>query len=288
MEELPWPFIGSEALGAGAVPERALRRLYQHVYPDVYIPRGAEITASQRAHAAWLWSRRRGVVAGQSAAALLGARWVDPRAPAELVYTNVRPPPLIAVRNDRLLPFERLDVSGVAVTTPARTAFDIGRRTPRPAAIAQLDALANATGLKSVDVEAVIAQHKGARDVGRLRRVLCLVDGGAESPAESRTRLALIDAGLPKPQTQIRVFDQYGDFVARIDMGWEEFRVGVEYDGAAHWTDSRQRAHDIDRLAALESMGWAIVRVSDDLLTYRSGTVVGRVAAALRAAGWNG
>lgn len=44
----------------------------------------------------------------------------------------------------------------------------------------------------------------------------------------------LIDAGLPKPQTQIRVFDDYGDFVARIDLGYEQLRVGVEYDGPQH------------------------------------------------------
>ncbi|HME49193.1 DUF559 domain-containing protein [Mycobacterium sp.] len=288
MDELPWPFLGSEVLAAETIPARTLRRHYQRVYPDVYIPRGAELTASQRAQAAWLWSRRRAVVAGHSAAALLGAKWTDAAAPAELVYAHGRPPPLVVTHDDTLLPGETVELGGVAVTTPARTAFDIGRRTPRAAAIQRLDALAHATDMKSVDVDAVIARHKGARGLRRLREVLPLVDGGAESPPETRTRLALVDAGLPRPQTQIRVFDEYGEFVARIDVGWERWRVGVEYDGAQHWTDSRQRAGDIDRLAALESLGWVVIRVSGELLTHRRGTLVARVGAALRAAGWTG
>lgn len=118
----------------------------------------------------------------------------------------------------------------------------------------------------------------------RLRRILPLVDGGAESPQESRTRLALIDAGLPRPTTQIVVRDGYGEFVARIDMGYEDLRVGIEYDGEQHWTSTRQRERDIDRYSALQDLGWVIVRVSNDLLKYRQGTLIARVSAALCAA----
>ena len=113
-----------------------------------------------------------------------------------------------------------------------------------------------------------------------------LVDGGAESPQETRTRLVLIDAGLPAPQTQIRVSDEYGDFVARIDMGYRDLRVGIEYDGPQHWTDPEQRARDIDRHTALLDLGWAIIRESSELLRYREGTFIARVVAAMHAAGW--
>ncbi len=144
MDELPWPVLGSEVLAAKAIPERAMRQLYEPVYPGVYAPAGVELTARQRAHAAWLWSRRRAVVAGNSAAALLGAKWVNPALDAELVHANRKPPPRIVVHTDRLAPHETVAVDGVAVTTPARTAFDIGRRTPsRLQAVQRLDALAN-------------------------------------------------------------------------------------------------------------------------------------------------
>lgn len=289
MNELLWPFLGSEALAAKAIPERAMRSLYEAVYPGVYVPSGVDLTASQRARAAWLWSRRQGVVAGQAAAALLGTKWVDPLAPAELSYDNRRPPGLLVVHTDTLLTNEVMEVDGVAVTNPARTAFDIGRRTTsRLQSVQCLDALANATDVKESDIHAVIAEHSGVRGLARLRRILPLVDGGAESPQETRTRLALIDAGFPILQTQIPVLDPGGYLLARIDMGWEEWRVGVEYDGAQHWTDPVQRSADIDRLAGVHDLGWTIVHVSSDLLRYRQGTISTRVAAALHRAGWAG
>lgn len=287
MSEPGWPFLGAEALAAAAIPERAMRAMYERVYPGVYVPSGIELTASQRARAAWLWSRRRAVVVGNSAAALLGAKWVDPRAPAELAHDNRRPPVGITVHTETVLRTEMLMVDGIPVTSPASTTFDIGRRTAtRLWAVQRLDALANATDVKVTEVAAVIADHPGARGLVRLRRVLPLIDGGAESPQETRTRLVLIDAGLPRPQTQLRVFDEYGDFVARIDMGYEELRVGIEYDGPQHWTDPEQRDRDIDRYTALLDLGWTIIRVSSELLRYRRGTFVGRVVTAMQAAGW--
>lgn len=284
---MDWPFLGVEALASRAISERAMRALYEPVYPGVYRPAGIELSADQRAQAAWLWSRRRAVVAGNSAAALLGAKWVSPSLDAELIHDNRKPPARLIVYSDTLAPDETLTFGGIAVTTPARTAFDIGRRTTtRLHAVQRLDALANATDVKLADVEAVVAGHRGARGLVRLRRVMPLVDGGAESPQETRTRLALIDAGLPKPRTQIRVYGEYGDFVARIDMGYEDWRVGIEYDGAQHWTDPGQRDRDIDRYAALQDLGWTIVRVSSELLRYRLGTFIARVVAAMQAAGW--
>jgi len=264
-----------------------MRASYEPVYPGVYAPGGIELTARQRAHAAWLWSRRRAVVAGNSAAALLGAKWVSPSLDAELAHDNRRPPSGIVVHTDELGPHEILAIDGIAVTTPARTAFDIGRRTTtRLQAVQRLDALTNATDVKLADVEAIIADHPGVRGLLRLQRILPLVDGGAESPQETRTRLVLIDAGLPKPQTQIEVFDEYGDFVARVDMGYEELRVGIEYDGPQHWTDPAQRGRDIDRHNALLVLGWTIIRVCAELLRFRQGTFIARVLAAMQAAGW--
>jgi very-short-patch-repair endonuclease len=95
----------------------------------------------------------------------------------------------------------------------------------------------------------------------------------------------LVAAGLPHPVTQIEVRDSFGARFARLNMGWEDWLVGVEFDGAQHWTDAVQRTRDIDRLAELESFGWTIVRVSADLLRKRPDVVVERTRCALRNAG---
>jgi very-short-patch-repair endonuclease len=81
------------------------------------------------------------------------------------------------------------------------------------------------------------------------------------------------------------VFNRYDDHVGRIDMGWDNWKVGVEYDGKQHWTDPAIRDRDVDRQAELEALGWRIVRVSAGMLRYRPISIVERARTALRAAG---
>jgi len=75
------------------------------------------------------------------------------------------------------------------------------------------------------------------------------------------------------------------DFVARIDMGWPKWKVGVEYDGIQHWTDPVVRNRDIERQVELEALGWRIVRVNSNMLRYRRAMIIARTCAALQAAG---
>jgi hypothetical protein len=286
MNEESLPFIGTEALAAGAVTRRTLASRHRMVYRNVYMRNGVELTPERRAVAAWLWSARNATIAGMSAAALHGSQWIDSELPAELIRTEACDVNGIVIHRERLRDDEICLVHGMPVTTPARTAFDIGRRDRLETAIIRVDALANATGLKPDDVERLAVSRSGARGMVQLRRVLELMDGGAESPQETRTRLLLIAAGFPKPQTQILVVDEYGAFVGRIDMGWREWKVGVEYDGPQHWTSPEQHARDIDRLADLAAQGWQIIRVSRDLLRFRPHVFLARVRDAMRAAGW--
>jgi hypothetical protein len=280
------PFLGTEALAAGIVTRRTLASRHEAVYRNVYIAKGLELTAQTRAVAAWLWSGRQAIAAGLSAAALYGTQWIDPHLPAELYRRNGKPVDGIVIHRDELLGDETRLIRGIPATTPARTAFDLGRRDRRTQALIAVDALANATRLQSSDVYPLIERHRGVRGLVQLRDVLDLMDGGAESPQETRTRLVLVDAGLPRPTTQIIVYGYFGGRkYAKVDMGYEDFKVGVEYDGEHHWTNPQQYAYDIDRHAELLVRGWVIIRVSAEMLRYRPHVIVARVCAALRAAG---
>jgi len=285
MQSQDWPFRGSEALAAGLVTPHQLRRDFENVHRNVYIPRGQPLTPVTRAVAAWLWSGRAATVAGLSAAALYQTAWIDPWLPAELNRRGRDKTRGIVLHSDALWDDETCVRAGIPITTPARTAFDIGRRKHLIDNVVRVDALMRATGLKTSDVEPLVDRHRGARGLKQLRRVLTMVDGGAESPYETKTRLMLVAGGLPRPQTQIEVRGDWGTILARIDMGWEEWKVGVEFDGAHHWTDPLQRTWDIDRLAELEARGWRIIRVSADLLRKRPAIVLARVRDALTAAG---
>jgi hypothetical protein len=275
-------FIGSEAITSANLTRHALQRWYEPIYPGVYAARGQQLSLRHRTEGAWLWSRRRAIVAGVAASALHGARWVDPNVPIELVWSNTRPPHGIVAREQLLADDEIASVAGLPVTSPVRTAYDLGRYLPRGQAVARLDALMRATPFSKEDALLLAKRYPAARGVRRLRSVLHLVDDGAASPKETWLRLLLIDAGLPAPTTQIPVVEGYRA-LALLDMGWREFGVAVEYDGDQHRSDRRQYVKDQWRLRKLAELGWVVIRV---IAEDKPQDVIERVRLALLARGW--
>lgn len=272
------PFIGSEAVSNGEVLKSALRTHYRKLFRDVYVDPRVELTSLIRARAAWLWSRRRGVVAGLSAAAVHGAQWVDATAPIEILHSNRNPLPGLRVHGGSLQDDEITLVDGVPVTTPARTAVDLGCWHPTNDAVAAIDDLLRATNCKEAEIESLAERYGGRRGIHSARHAISLADAGAQSPKETWVRLLLIQAGLPRPQTQIPVSDEFGDPTYYLDMGWKESKVAAEYDGEQHRRDRRQYTWDIRRRETLERLGWIVVRV---VAGDRPADIVGRVRAAL-------
>ena len=254
--------LGSEAIARGALTRGQLRWNYRQIHRDVYRPKSAPRSLRTNIYAAWLWSGRRGIIAGRAAAALHGAKWLDDVTPIEIVGPFNHPPPGIIVRRERIGVEDLVDLGGLRVTNPARTAFDLARHLPRDVAVVHLDALSAATGLTAAQVTPLIDRHKGTRRVRQCQTALSLMDGGAQSPKESWLRLVLIDAGLPRPVTQIRVTD--GQFVAYLDMGWEAPMVALEYDGDHHRTDRTQYVKDIRRAEMVNRLGWQVIRVINE------------------------
>jgi len=132
------------------------------------------------------------------------------------------------------------------------------------------------------DVLLLTKRHPGARGVRQLRAILPRIDSGAASPKETWLRLLLIDAGLPAPETQIPVQENWR-LVGVLDMGWEKYKVAAEYDGDQHRTSRRQYVRDMRRLKGLEGLGWIVIRV---IAEDKPGDVVRRVRQALRRRGY--
>jgi very-short-patch-repair endonuclease len=105
-------------------------------------------------------------------------------------------------------------------------------------------------------------RYKGHRNIRRARHALTLVDAGAESPRETWLRLLVIEAGYPRPQTQIPVYGEYGEVVAVVDMGWEDVKIALEYEGEHHRISRAQFERDIERYEALAELGWIAIRVT--------------------------
>ncbi|OBA98975.1 hypothetical protein A5662_15840 [Mycobacteriaceae bacterium 1482268.1] len=255
------PFVGSEAIQRGLVRKHELRSRYRAVFPDIYVWTNADLTLHERAKAGWLWSHRQGIIAGLTASGLHGAKWVDEVAPIELIWPNARPAPGLRTYDYRLRRGESGEVDGMRITTPARTGFDIARRRPLDAAIANLDALGKATALSAQEILRIVSDHRGARGLRQLETVLDLYDAGAASPKETWLRLLVIRAGYPRPRTQIPVLSPDGRRRYYLDMGWEEILLALEYDGEQHRVDPVQYAYDIQRSEDLAELGWTRLRV---------------------------
>jgi hypothetical protein len=189
---------------------------------------------------------------------------VDEDSPVELIWNNNHPPQGIIARNERFTCDEVNEINDMAVATPQRAAFDLGRFLRRDSAVMHLGALARATGLASDHVLPLADIYKGARGIRRFRTAIDLMDAGAQSPKETWLRLLLIDAGYPRPQTQIPVFDDRGVPIAFLDMGWEDIMLAVEYDGDQHRTDRKRYVWDIRRQAFVERRGWIDIRVVNE------------------------
>lgn len=278
-------FIGTEAVAKGVVTSHQLRRWYRPIYPNVHAPRDRVITLGDRTKAAWLWSGRKAIITGPAAAALHGSRWVDDDVDTDLIYKCPRPPAGIVARNERIESDEWQELQGLSVANPVRTAFDLGRFQRRHNAVAQLDALMRVRPYALEDVMVLAKRYRGRHGVARLKAVLPLVDGGAMSPRETFWRLLVIDAGFPRPTTQIPVLDEFGQPVRVLDFGWEDFKVALEYDGDQHQSDREQYLKDRRVLPELERLGWTVIGIvkEDDPVD-----VIHRLHGVMTARGWRG
>ena len=276
-------FVGSEAIARGALTEHELRRWYRPLFRDVYMPKSGVPSLRCRTTGAWLRTQRRGVVAGVAASALHGASWVDDDHVVEMISTSMRPQHGLIVRNVTLADDEITWACNLRVTTRVRTAFDLGRHLPRDEAIARLDALMRVQVFSIDDVLLLAKRYPGVRGLKSLRKVLPLVDGGADSPRETWMRLLYIDGGLPAPATQIPVCDRRGRLIRMLDMGWKEYMVASEYDGDRHQTDRTRYVRDMRVMRILRRMGWDVMQVIKE---DRPAEIVARAKAALMARGW--
>ncbi|KUH96906.1 hypothetical protein AU189_09125 [Mycolicibacterium acapulense] len=275
------PFVGRDAVAAGHLTRARLGSQYRPLYRGVYIPRGHEVSLRERIAGVSLASPS-AVIAGVAASAMHGAKWVVNDVPIEMVAAVRRQRGLI-VRDETLDEDEITSVAGIRVTTPARTAFDLGRHQPRDRAVARLDALMNACPFATEEVALLAKRHRGVRGLRQLRAALPLVDGGAESPRETWLRLLFIDAGLPRPATQFVVHDEWDRYVRRIDMCWEDFKVGAEYDGEQHLTSRRQYVLDVQVNRVLQRLGWHVIHVIKE---DRAADIVMQARNALLSRGW--
>ncbi|MEV6559044.1 type IV toxin-antitoxin system AbiEi family antitoxin domain-containing protein [Nocardia sp. NPDC051756] len=161
----------------------------------------------------------------------------------------------LVVHRDRLHSVQVASTNGVPTTTAARTAIDLARTLNRMDALATLDA-AGGLGLAPDELGEELSRHHRRRGFRQAVDLIALMDGRAESPMESRTRLRCVDAGLPHPRPQLEVLTADGS--RRLDLGWPQYRIGLEYDSVAWHCGLHAAARDNTRHNQLTTQGWTI------------------------------
>ena len=213
------PFRGSIAVAAGLLSEKQLRSpTWRQLYRDVYVRSDVELTHDLWCRAAGLVLPATAVIGGASAAHVHGADVAGRGAPVEVVSSeHMRRRAHMVVLRASLGDGDVANVCGLRVTSPVRTAFDLARGRPLDEAVVAIDALLVRRLVSLADIAAYAdAGHRSWRGVHRLPDVLALAAGGAESPMETRLRLRLVQAGLPAPALQHRVYDER----AASSRGW--------------------------------------------------------------------
>lgn len=263
------PFRGSRAVQRGLVTERVLRGpRYRRLFHDIYLLQSVPADLAARSRAAFLVTSGQRALSGYSAAELLGARCAPADSNAELTVPggDLREQPGLTIHRDLLVLDEIIDSGGVAITNALRTAWDLARWLPTVEAVVAMDALARVGRFAPTAVLRIHDRYPRARGRRRVPGVIDLADPRAESAMETRSRLVLVQRELPRPELQYQVYDQFGEFVARLDMAYPLLKLGMEYDGRGHLTEWQQQA-DARRLNRLAEFGWTILRfTSPDIL----------------------
>ncbi len=162
-------------------------------------------------------------------------------------------------------------LGGLEITTPLRTAWDLGRRESGHIALGALDALARHTGVTVEEICGGVERFKGYRGVVRLRVVAPLVDPRAQSGPESALRFYWWqEPSLPTPVPQVEVERHGRSFF--LDLASPEDRFAAEYDGAAHHSNDRDVAHDSWRRGLIEGEDSWVIEVfrREDLFGQRA------------------
>lgn len=199
-------------------------------------------------------------------------------------------------------------LGGLPVTTAARTALDLACELPLAEALMITDHVARTTAsgyVVSRDLRGKLSER--ARSVAlrplqeaqvapihrrrRAMRALELTDPRRESAAESLSFGRIVQAGLPIPDCQHPVTLAAGQMY--VDFWWEEYGLAGECDGRVKYDgtfgpDDAALVREADRHHALLESGIDVIRWRAVDMMFRPEIVLARLAARLRARGWQG
>lgn len=166
------------------------------------------------------------------------------------------------------------------VTPAARTWADLAAELGREDLAVLGDAILRGGRTTREDLAAELDRVPRRRGIRLAREVLPLLESRVDSPMETRVRLLILDAGLPRPVVNRPVLDAAGGWIACPDLQYPRFRVAIEYEGGHHRTPAQLRK-DIRRDEQYREEGWIVIKVTAADVYDRPATLVERIRRAI-------
>lgn len=172
-----------------------------------------------------------------------------------------------------------VEVSGIAVTSVARTVFDLLGRAPQAQAEALLTWVLTRQRVEHGALTGLVDRSPGMAGNAQRRRLLHATRDGAMGAAEQRLHRLLRRAGIVgwSPNTVIR--DRHG-IIGTVDVVFTDAWLVLEIDGFAYHGADRFQS-DRTRQNRLVGAGYTVLRFTWHDLVDRPHDVVAQVCAAL-------
>ena len=220
-----------------------------------------------------------GAFSGRTAGWLHGLD-LAPTEPVEMIVPSFRISGRAGIRLKRttLEPGDVVRLKGLAVTSALRTAVDLGSRTPLVEAVVALDMALHRRIVSLTQLRSYLKATRRAKGIATLRRAIELTEPATESPMETRLRMLLLMARLPRRRAQVSLHDQQGRFLGRPDLYYSEHKLALEYDGGTH---SDSLVEDNRRQNRLLNGGFRLLRFTAADIFQAPESVIGQVRQAM-------
>src|SRR5438309_5405740 len=198
------PFTVADARRVGLrwddLQTRIWARLSRGQYAWMGLPQDAVLklkAVAQRLPASYAFS-------GSTAAWVLGLdeAWCDPIEVTIGREVPVRARAGVRLRRAELPESDVIVRQGFRTTSAIRTVCDLASRRDPVESVVAVDMAVRAGLVKLSDLALHVESHAGAKGIKRLRRAVRLADPRSESPMETRLRMELVRARLPRPSVQ--------------------------------------------------------------------------------------
>lgn len=279
------PFRTAEAHRLGVTTDQLRSSRYRHVLHDVYASSELSDSIDTRCDAAALVLPTSAVFCGVTAARLYGVPVPD----RDLRVHAAVPPSAPTVPRIKQLkvhgysipPGHLREFKGRRLVSPERLLLELAAALPRIDMIVAGDHLLRHRLTAREEIIGFLELAHRRRGVRRVRLALPHLDERSDSPPETRLRILIVDAGLPRPLANQDVLNEWGVWLARPDLSYPALKIAIQYEGAHHQQDYEQYSYDIERDGRLIEHGWIVIRVNREGLFRHPATVLTRIRKAL-------